>query len=99
MTSFSSEMSTETIGYRYVVSGLDNRLRLPVGTILEEERRFEGWDHHGCIDSIRSVVAIMRIRSGPRTDEAIEVVLQSGYEYDPPFASAVVHWLNPLAVD
>ena len=92
-------MATETIGLRYVVSEPDNQPNLPVGTILEEERRFEGWDHHGCIDSMRSVVAVMRILSGPRTDEALEVVLQTGYEYDPPFEFTVARWLNALAVE
>jgi hypothetical protein len=62
--------------------------RLPMGTLLEEARRFEAWDNHGCIDPIRSIVAEMRVMDGPRVGEVVQITLESGYEYDPPFWTA-----------
>lgn len=88
-----------SIPRRYVVT-IDRGARfLPMGTLLEELRRFEGWDHHGCIDPIRSVVAEMLVLDGPRAGETVEVVLQSGYEYDPPFPFSGPDWLGVAGGD
>jgi hypothetical protein len=81
---------TETVGatptpLRRVVVGEPNPPGLATGTLLEERRRFEDWNHHGCIDSVRSVVGEMNIVNGPRAGEVVEVTLESSYEYDPPF--------------
>jgi hypothetical protein len=81
---------TETVGptatpLRHLVVGEPNPPGLAIGTLLEERRRFEGWDHQGCIDSVRSVVGEMNIVDGPRAGEVVEVALESSYEYDPPF--------------
>ena len=84
---------------RYVVTLDRGDQSLPVGTQLLEVRRFEGWDHHGCIPSIRSVVAEMLVVDGPRAGDTVEVVLQSGYEYDPPFPFSGPAWLGVAGGD
>ena len=76
---------------RYVVVGPPNRYHLHVGTLLEERRRFEGWDYQGCIDPVCSIVAVMSVVSGPRAGEMVEITLESGYEHEPPFSKAA--WL------
>lgn len=79
---------------RYMVTADTEGRELPVGTMLMELRLFEGWDHHGCIDSIRSIVAEMRIDTGTRAGECVEITLESGYAHDPPFPSSRPTWLR-----
>jgi hypothetical protein len=84
---------------RYLVTGNTETCGLSVGDMLVEIRRFEGWDHQGCIDSVRSIMAEMRILIGPRAGESVEITLESGYEYDPPFPSSRPTWLHELVGD
>ena len=69
--------------------------RLPTGTLLQEISRFEGWDHQGCIPSIRSIVAEMRVIDSPRAGEVVQITLESGYENDPPFWKAT--WVAEIS--
>jgi hypothetical protein len=64
---------------RFVVTDDRGRGRLSADTLLEEVGRFEAREHHGCIDSIRSVVADLRVLEGERAGELIRVVLSAAY--------------------
>ena len=66
---------------------------LPVGTLLEELDRYEDWYKYGPIPSIRAVMGRFRVASGPRTGANVAVILQEGYEYDPPWPFSVATWL------
>lgn len=68
---------------------------LPVGTILEEERRFEIHDNSHS-NWWRVVFSVMRVVDGPLTGEQVEVFMQDGQAYDPPLASSVPTWLDAL---
>jgi hypothetical protein len=85
---------TTTSRPRYVISTDRGRRHLAVGTILEEVRRFDGWDHQGCIPSIRSTVAVLKVLTGPRAGETVEFVLESAYGDDPPIWEAT--WLEAV---
>ena len=80
-------------GPTFRVIAADNAARLRVGTLLVEVRRYEGWDHHGCIPSIRTLIGELEVADGPRLGEHTEVVLEQGYEYDPPW-SGIETWLE-----
>ena len=75
----------------YLVTRGDNPLHLPVQTRLRVVRRYEKWDHHGCIPSIKDVILEARVLDGPRTGEAVDVLMEWGYEDDPPSSTAT--WL------
>ena len=80
-------------GPTFRVIAADNHAGLAVGTPLVEVRRYEGWDHHGCIPSIRTLIAELEVADGPRLGERTEVMLEQGYEYDPPW-SGLETWLE-----
>jgi hypothetical protein len=80
-------------GPTFRVIAPDNHVGLPVGTLLVEVRRYEGWDHHGCIPSIRTLIAELEVADGLRRGEHIEAVVEQGYEYDPPW-SGLETWLE-----
>jgi hypothetical protein len=84
---------SDASGHEFRVVTADNPARLPVGTVLVEIRRYEGWDHHGCIPSIRTLVAELEVADGPQRGERTEVVLEQGYEYDRPWSGLEV-WLE-----
>ena len=54
------------MGPSFLVVRADNPAHLPLGTRLAEVRRFEHWEHHGCIPSIRSLVVELRVLDGAR---------------------------------
>ena len=80
-------------GPTFRVIAADNAARLRVGTLLVEVRRYEGWDHHGCIPSFRSLIGELEVADGPRLGERIEVVLEQGFECDTP-GSGIEAWLE-----
>ena len=79
----------------FKVIATDNPARLAVGTPLVEVQRHEGWDHHGCIPSIRTLIAELEVADGPRRGQRVEVVLEQGYEYDAPWSGLEV-WLEEV---
>lgn len=68
---------------------------LPVGTILEEEDRFEVIDasHYNWW---RGVFGVMRVMDGPLAGELVDIFLQEGQVYDPPMAFSVSTWLDAM---
>lgn len=80
---------------RYRVAAAHNPLGLPVGTLLLEIRRYEGWDHHGCIPSVRTLVAELRVLAGPRAGETTEAVIEQGYGAGPTW-SGLEAWLEEV---
>jgi hypothetical protein len=76
---------------RFLVTHADNPFCLSVGTHLEVVRRYEVWEHHGCIPSVRDVMVRARILDEPRRGEVVDLLLEWGYEDDPPVAAAT--WL------
>jgi hypothetical protein len=66
-------MPERTIPRRFVVTVSRGGGHLPAGTTLEEIDRVEHWDHHGCIDSARTTIAVLRILEGDRLGEVIRV--------------------------
>jgi hypothetical protein len=86
--------TAEDSGDVFVVVRGDNPVHLTAGTRLAEVRRFEVWEHHGCIPSIRIIGAELRVLDGPRSGEVVEVYLECGYEYDPPWPASRQNWLH-----
>lgn len=85
--------SLTSTGPCFRVVEADNPARLPVETLLVEIGRHEGWDHQGCIPSIRTLVAELEVAVGPRAGERIDVVLEQGYDDDAPW-SGLDTWLE-----
>jgi hypothetical protein len=75
----------------FLVTLGDNPFHLPVRTHLQAVRRYEKWDHHGCIPSIRDVKLEARVLDGPRTGEVIDLFLASFSEDGSPWGAA--KWL------
>ena len=78
-------------GRMFVVTQDRGDRHLPPGTRLREERTFEAWDHQGSIESIRTVVADMRVLDGERAGEVVQVALESGRPGEEPIWRA--DWL------
>ena len=82
---------------RYLVTVEQGRLSLPAGTLLEEVRRFEDWQHPACIDAqTRILVAELRILQGPRAGESVLVDLEAGWDGQEPFPGSRPTWLTPV---
>jgi len=72
----------------------DGHAPLAPGTVVEEVRRFERWDHQGCVESSFFVVAEMRVVGGPRAGEVVEVFLGAGWEHEFDASAAAPEWLS-----
>jgi len=60
----------------------DDHAPLAPGTVVEEVRRFERWNHPGCIESSFFITAEMRVAGGSREGETVEVILGGGWEHE-----------------
>ena len=80
-----------------VIAEREDGERLPIGTRLEEVRRFDkAYEGHQSA-FIREVIAEMRVIGGPQTGATFEVSLEWGFGYDPPTWRAT--WLTRLAAE
>jgi hypothetical protein len=82
----------------FVVVDDENHARLPIGTRLEEVRRFERWEYPHCIPTIRSLVIELKVLDGQQSGALIDEVLAQGYEDRPPW-SDWPNWLDRTSVD
>jgi hypothetical protein len=73
----------------------DDHAPLAPGTVVEEIRRLERWDHQGCIESVFFSVAEMRVVGGSRAGEIVEVILGAGWEHEYDPRGTTPAWLAP----
>ena len=98
----STDEAAKTEARRFVVTATQVGRDLQAGTVLEEVRRFEEWQHPACIDSpLRTLVAEMRVIDGPLVGpvgvgSVVRIELETGWEEQEPFPGSRPTWLQSI---